>query len=95
MPAPRLSTSFDELPWVVNVGCPVARLLSQAAPVSGSLTAFTQPAVGVRHQVTLVSTPAEVFAGGGVAGKTAHFGLSESKSTWSSRTSTAPVIPST
>jgi hypothetical protein len=69
--------------------------VSQAAPVSGSLTDFTQPAVGVRHQVTLVSSPAEVSAGGGVAGKTAHCGLSESKSTWSSRTSTAPVMPST
>ncbi len=84
-----------ELPWVVKVGWPVPRLVSQAASVTGSRTAFPQPAVGVRHQVTRVSRPAAVFAGSGVAGKTAHFGLSESKSTWSSRTSTAPVMAST
>ena len=92
---PRLSTSLAELPRVVNVGWPVLTSTSQAAPVTGSLTAFAQPGAGVWHQITRVSTPDAVFAGGGVAGNTAHFGLSESKSTWSWRTSTAPVTPST
>jgi hypothetical protein len=80
-----------ELPDVVNVGSPVATSTSHARPVLGSRTARTQPAAGVKHQRSRVSAP---FAGG-LAGNTAHCGLSASKSTWSSRTSTPPVRAST
>jgi hypothetical protein len=76
---------------VVNVGVPVAMFTSHAWPVFGSRTVRTQPAAGAKHQRWRLSAP----LAGGAAGNTAHCGLSESKSTWSSRTSTPPVRAST
>jgi hypothetical protein len=91
LPAPHDTTLLAELPDEVSVGWPVVRLTSHAWPVAGSTTVRTQPGFGLRHQRTRVSAPLAV----GVAGNTAHCGLSESKSTLSSRTSTPPVRAST
>jgi hypothetical protein len=74
VPAPHSTTLFAELPDEVSVGVPVVRLTSHAWPVAGSTTVRTQPGAGLRHQRTRVSAPLGV----GLAGNTAHFGLSES-----------------
>ena len=83
-----------ELPREVKVGVPVAASTSHGWPVAGSRKAAWQPGAGSPHQRTRGSCPGP-RSRGGVAGKTAQLGLSESKSTRSSRTSTCPVLPST
>jgi hypothetical protein len=93
VPPPQLITFCAELPADVKVGVPVAAFTSHALPVTGSRTLRWHPGAAVRHHVTRVSVPLEFS--GGVAGKTAHRGLSESKSTRSSRSRTLPSRAST